>query len=73
MCCILASHIFPDDGPYVCIANTHTSTFQYRRYEHIVHTLHVGIFDEGVEEVGGLHEREAAVTQRCDRGVHSDS
>ena len=35
-------------------------------------TLHVGILNERVEEVGGLDEGQAPVAQRGDRGVHAD-
>ena len=35
-------------------------------------TLHVGVLDQGVEEVGGLYEGQSAVTQRGDGGVHAD-
>ena len=36
-------------------------------------TLHVGVFDQWVEEVGGLDERETSVTQWSDGRVHANS
>lgn len=36
-------------------------------------TLHVGILDKGIEEVGCLNKGESSVTQRSDRRVHTDS
>ena len=35
--------------------------------------LHVGILHQGVEEVCGLHQTEAGVSQRGDAGVHPDA
>ena len=35
-------------------------------------TLHVGVLNERVEEVGGLDEGQAPVAQRGDGGVHAD-